>query len=328
MINIAKGQSKRVNEFKNGDIIMKEFAYIEPEELNGDPNAYYLLQLKRKHQTIRNVAPSYILIDQVGNVDRNTSGESEFLNKSDEPLIFTKDAIKVDWEIRERNKKRTSEVKNNFEAEIIENGLIKIHTKNKGEEISYKEGKNITTEFISWSIIGDSGKIIVKVKADNEDANFDKKGSNNYIFMLVGLDGKVKSYKNNKGEDMTGFKQITYDKSGYNFYLRNKESKGYSGDLNASLMISVAPDKKDEQGNVVDGEQLFSDDGISTIFRHTTNNCKVEEGIFLVEETAFHEIKIEENNNHFHVLNAPSPAATACLSIGQYICDTVSRKVV
>lgn len=40
-----------------------------------------------------------------------------------------------------------------------------------------------------------------------------------------------------------------------------------------------------------------------------------------------YDFKIEENGNHFHVLNAPSPAATACLSIGQYICDTVSNKV-
>ncbi|MDG1518287.1 MAG: hypothetical protein P8Q42_09660 [Flavobacteriales bacterium] len=40
-----------------------------------------------------------------------------------------------------------------------------------------------------------------------------------------------------------------------------------------------------------------------------------------------YDLKIEENGNHFHVLNTPSPAATACLSIGQYICDTVSYKV-
>ena len=40
-----------------------------------------------------------------------------------------------------------------------------------------------------------------------------------------------------------------------------------------------------------------------------------------------YDLKIEENGNHFHVLNTPSPAATACLSIGQYICDTVSDKV-
>lgn len=40
-----------------------------------------------------------------------------------------------------------------------------------------------------------------------------------------------------------------------------------------------------------------------------------------------YDFKIEEKNNHFHVLNAPSPAATACLSIGEYIVDIVSKKV-
>ena len=40
-----------------------------------------------------------------------------------------------------------------------------------------------------------------------------------------------------------------------------------------------------------------------------------------------YDFKIEEKGNHFHVLNAPSPAATACLSIGEYICNTVSEKI-
>ena len=40
-----------------------------------------------------------------------------------------------------------------------------------------------------------------------------------------------------------------------------------------------------------------------------------------------YDFKIEEKDNHFHVLNAPSPAATACLSIGEYICNTVSEKI-
>ena len=40
-----------------------------------------------------------------------------------------------------------------------------------------------------------------------------------------------------------------------------------------------------------------------------------------------YDFKIEEKGNHFHVLNAPSPAATACLSIGEYICNTVSQKM-
>jgi L-2-hydroxyglutarate oxidase len=40
-----------------------------------------------------------------------------------------------------------------------------------------------------------------------------------------------------------------------------------------------------------------------------------------------YDFKIENKHNHFHVLNAPSPAATACLSIGKYISDTVSKKL-
>lgn len=40
-----------------------------------------------------------------------------------------------------------------------------------------------------------------------------------------------------------------------------------------------------------------------------------------------YDFKIEEKENHFHVLNAPSPAATACLSIGEYISETVSKKL-
>lgn len=34
-----------------------------------------------------------------------------------------------------------------------------------------------------------------------------------------------------------------------------------------------------------------------------------------------YDFKIEVLNNHYHVLNAPSPAATACLAIGEYICE-------
>jgi L-2-hydroxyglutarate oxidase len=40
-----------------------------------------------------------------------------------------------------------------------------------------------------------------------------------------------------------------------------------------------------------------------------------------------YDFKIEEKGNHFHVLNAPSPAATACLSIGEYISSIVSSKL-
>ncbi len=39
-----------------------------------------------------------------------------------------------------------------------------------------------------------------------------------------------------------------------------------------------------------------------------------------------YDFKIEENGNHYHVLNAPSPAATACLSIGDYIVDQINHK--
>lgn len=38
-----------------------------------------------------------------------------------------------------------------------------------------------------------------------------------------------------------------------------------------------------------------------------------------------YDFKIEKKGNHFHVLNAPSPAATACLSIGEYIKDVVTQ---
>ena len=31
------------------------------------------------------------------------------------------------------------------------------------------------------------------------------------------------------------------------------------------------------------------------------------------------DFRIQQNNKNIHVLNAPSPAATACLSIGDYI---------
>lgn len=40
-----------------------------------------------------------------------------------------------------------------------------------------------------------------------------------------------------------------------------------------------------------------------------------------------YDFEIKEKGNHFHVLNAPSPAATACLSIGEHICNTVSKKI-
>jgi (S)-2-hydroxyglutarate dehydrogenase len=46
-----------------------------------------------------------------------------------------------------------------------------------------------------------------------------------------------------------------------------------------------------------------------------------------VDGNLVYDFKIEENGNHSHVLNVPSPAATACLSIVKYICDTVSDKV-
>ena len=41
------------------------------------------------------------------------------------------------------------------------------------------------------------------------------------------------------------------------------------------------------------------------------------------EGNLVYDFKIEQNGNHFHVLNAPSPAATACLSIAEYITDTI-----
>ena len=37
------------------------------------------------------------------------------------------------------------------------------------------------------------------------------------------------------------------------------------------------------------------------------------------EGNLVYDFKIEKNGNHFHLLNAPSPGATACLSIGEYI---------
>ncbi len=39
-----------------------------------------------------------------------------------------------------------------------------------------------------------------------------------------------------------------------------------------------------------------------------------------------YDFKIEQNSNHYHVLNAPSPAATACLSIGDYIVDQIDQR--
>lgn len=36
-----------------------------------------------------------------------------------------------------------------------------------------------------------------------------------------------------------------------------------------------------------------------------------------------YDFKIEQNNNHFHIINAPSPAATACLAIGEYISNKI-----
>ena len=36
-----------------------------------------------------------------------------------------------------------------------------------------------------------------------------------------------------------------------------------------------------------------------------------------------YDFKIRENGNHLHLLNAPSPGATACLSIGEYISDKI-----
>ena len=36
-----------------------------------------------------------------------------------------------------------------------------------------------------------------------------------------------------------------------------------------------------------------------------------------------YDFKIRENGNHLHLLNAPSPGATACLSIGEYISNKI-----
>ncbi len=38
-----------------------------------------------------------------------------------------------------------------------------------------------------------------------------------------------------------------------------------------------------------------------------------------IDGNLVYDFKIERNKNHYHVLNAPSPAATACLAIGEYI---------
>jgi len=38
------------------------------------------------------------------------------------------------------------------------------------------------------------------------------------------------------------------------------------------------------------------------------------------------DFRIEFNGNSIHVLNAPSPAATASLAIGQYIVDEMVRE--
>ena len=35
------------------------------------------------------------------------------------------------------------------------------------------------------------------------------------------------------------------------------------------------------------------------------------------------DFQIEENRNHLHLLNAPSPGATACFSIGEYISNKI-----
>ena len=37
-----------------------------------------------------------------------------------------------------------------------------------------------------------------------------------------------------------------------------------------------------------------------------------------------YDFKIRENGNHLHLLNAPSPGATACLSIGEYISGKIT----
>lgn len=45
-----------------------------------------------------------------------------------------------------------------------------------------------------------------------------------------------------------------------------------------------------------------------------------------IDGNLVYDFKIEQNGNHYHVLNAPSPAATACLSIGNYIVDRINNK--
>jgi L-2-hydroxyglutarate oxidase len=39
-----------------------------------------------------------------------------------------------------------------------------------------------------------------------------------------------------------------------------------------------------------------------------------------------YDISIVRKGNHSHVLNAPSPAATACLAIGEYVVETIQKK--
>lgn len=38
------------------------------------------------------------------------------------------------------------------------------------------------------------------------------------------------------------------------------------------------------------------------------------------------DFRIERRGNHVHVLNAPSPAATACLSIGSHIVELAVKE--
>ena len=38
------------------------------------------------------------------------------------------------------------------------------------------------------------------------------------------------------------------------------------------------------------------------------------------------DFKIEQHNNSLHVLNAPSPAATASLAIGEAICEMATNR--
>ena len=40
-----------------------------------------------------------------------------------------------------------------------------------------------------------------------------------------------------------------------------------------------------------------------------------------------HDFLIEETSRSFHVCNAPSPAATSSLPIGQYIVKLVNKKI-